>query len=286
MRATAVLLAAFAALATPALGRAQGTTASFAGQIVIRESGNPIPFGRIVVLSAGGRHVDADSLGRFDLTGLPAGIHRFMLVVPGVPRSTFAVAFAKGERIEQNIEVDLAAVTHAPDSAAPAPPVAADPRAQPLARVDVTAPAPMDRRYRDFERRLKTGRGQYVTRTQIEERQYNTLQDVMRQLRGVHVDCGGGAGCFITMARAPMGCSPDYIIDEMVDNAFGPNTPIRDIEAIEVYTGPADVPGEFAGANAGCGLVVIWTRNGPPKARTRRPATPPASSPQPARPRA
>lgn len=257
------------ALALPALGNAQGNSASFAGQVVIRESGNPVPYARLVALTAGGKTHDADSLGRFDIGDLPAGIHRFMVVVPGVPRSTFALAFAKGERIEQIVEIDLAAAQQQP--AAP------DPKAQPLARVDVTAPAPMDRRYMDFERRLRNGRGQYVTRKEIEDRQYNTLQDAMRQLRGVRVDCGGGGGCFITMARAPMGCSPDYIIDERVDNAFAPNTPIRDIEAIEVYTGPADVPGEFAGANAGCGLVVIWTRNGPPKARSTRPkTTPPA----------
>lgn len=257
----------------PSEGRAQGSSASFAGQVVIRESGNPVPYARLVALTAGGKTHDADSLGRFDITGLSTGIHRFMVVVPGVPRSTFALAFAKGERIEQIIEIDLAAAAQPS-----APSAAPDPKAQPLAQVEVTAPAPMDRRYMDFERRTKTGRGQYVTRKQIEERQYNTLQDVMRQLRGVHVDCGGGAGCFITMARAPMGCSPDYIIDERVDNAFGALTPIRDIEAIEVYTGPADVPGEFAGANAGCGLVVIWTRNGPPKARrTPPPATPPGA---------
>jgi len=279
MRPIAFLLAAALAYAYPALGRAQGSAASFAGQIVIRESGNPIPYARLVVLSDGGRADNADSVGRFDITGLKPGIHRFMLVVPGVPRSNFVIAFAKGERIVQNVEIELAALSAPPDP----PPTAAGAKAQPLARVDVTAPAPMDRRYLDFERRLRTGRGQYVTRAQIEERQYNTLQDAMRQLRGVRVDCGGGAGCFITMARAPMGCSPDYVIDERVDNAFGPQTPIRDIEAIEVYTGPADVPGEFAGTNAGCGLVVIWTRNGPPKP-TRKPARPPAETPPAARP--
>lgn len=35
-----------------------------------------------------------------------------------------------------------------------------------------------------------------------------------------------------------------------------------DVLAIEVYRSPAQVPSEFHGANAGCGVVVIWTRRG------------------------
>jgi hypothetical protein len=69
------------------------------------------------------------------------------------------------------------------------------------------------------------------------------------------------------MVRAPARCAPEYIVDERTDNMFGPSVPIRDIEAIEVYLGPSDVPGEFAGSNSGCGVVVIWTRSGPPRKR-------------------
>jgi hypothetical protein len=65
------------------------------------------------------------------------------------------------------------------------------------------------------------------------------------------------------MARAPNNCDPQYVVDSRVDNMFGPTTPIRDIVGLEIYTGPSDVPGEFAGRDAGCGVVVIWTRFGP-----------------------
>ena len=78
--------------------------------------------------------------------------------------------------------------------------------------------------------------------------------------------CGGslyGSGCRIQMVRAPNGCQPEYVVDGRVDNMFGGVTPVRDIVALEIYTGPSDVPGEFAGTNAGCGVVVIWTRSGP-----------------------
>ena len=69
----------------------------------------------------------------------------------------------------------------------------------------------------------------------------------------------------IRMVRAPMQCLPEYVVDDNVDNSFGPGIPVRDIEALEIYTGPADVPGEYAGRNAGCGVIVIWTRSGPPR---------------------
>ena len=62
-----------------------------------------------------------------------------------------------------------------------------------------------------------------------------------------------------------MHCAPDYVIDGRLNNDFGPFTPIRDIVAVEIYTGPADVPGEFAGRTAGCGVIAIWTRSGPPR---------------------
>jgi hypothetical protein len=83
-------------------------------------------------------------------------------------------------------------------------------------------------------------------------------------MRGVSALCGSGAGCKIQMARARRNCEPEYVVDGRAENMFGAVTPIRDIVALEVYTGPSDVPGEFAGATAGCGVIVIWTRTGPP----------------------
>ena len=159
------------------------------------------------------------------------------------------VALAPGETMSRLIELDST--------------VSGRTQAQSLPAMAVTAPPPPLPRFVDFERRRVSGRGQYLVREEIEKAGHSSLQDAVRGLRGVNLDCGGGTSCSIRMARAPMRCSPEYIVDERVDNLFGPSTPIRDIEGIEVYTGPADVPGEFAGRNAGCGVVVVWTRSGP-----------------------
>ena len=53
------------------------------------------------------------------------------------------------------------------------------------------------------------------------------------------------------MVRAPNGCQPEYVVDGRVDNMFGGVTPVRDIVALEIYTGPSDVPGSSRGPTPG-----------------------------------
>jgi hypothetical protein len=43
-------------------------------------------------------------------------------------------------------------------------------------------------------------------------------------------------------------------VDELVDS--------DDVWAMEVFRGAAEVPPEFSGPNAGCGVIVLWTRRG------------------------
>jgi hypothetical protein len=243
-----------ASLGLAAAGRAQ--TASLSGRITDAATGQPLP-GATVTHLGSGRVSRADSTGRYRVEPLESGLQRFLVVATGFPRSSLTLAFTTGERMERDLALDSA-------TAGPAPVAPAE--AQRVAPVTVAAsPVRADPRFRDFERRRTTGRGQYIVREDIEQAGYYSLQDAVRNMRGVNVACGGGGGCYITMARAQRGCTPEYIVDERVDNMFGPQVPIRDIEGIEVYTGPSDVAGEFAGVNAGCGVVVIWTRNGPPR---------------------
>lgn len=231
---------------------AQKGSAQVAGTVVDLTSGAVVANADIVQLG-GGRKVVSDSLGKYLFPDLPAGIVRFLVRVRGFPATMVTVALARDESMSRVIELDSTVVGRT--------------AAQSLPALAVMAPKPSLPRYVDFERRRLTGRGQYLVRADVEKAGYASLQDAMRGLRGVNLDCGGGAGCAIRMARAPMRCSPEYIVDERVDNQFGPSTAIGDIEGIEVYTGPSDVPGEFAGRSAGCGVVVIWTRAGPSRTK-------------------
>ncbi len=236
------------AAVVPRVVVAQARSGHLSGTVIDRATGSGLPAADILLVD-GGRRVITDSAGDYTFPDLPSGIVRFLVRARGFPTTRVAVALVRGERLSRIIELD-STIVHA------------DP-AQPLPGVSVATPAPPAPRYVDFERRRLIGRGQYLVRDDLEKAGYSSLQDAVRGLRGVNEDCGGGNGCDIRMARAPMRCSPEYIIDERTDNIFGPSTPIRDIEGIEVYTGPSDVPGEFAGRSAGCGVVVIWTRSGP-----------------------
>ena len=244
----------FVVIATSLAGRAiigaQPTTGAMRGRVVDKTSANVVPKAEIHWVG-GNFSVMTDSLGRYAFVTIPYGVATFIIRAPRYPATQFVVDLKPGDDLERTIVLDST-------SAGPGVPT--------LPGVSINATSPVvNRRLVDFERRRSTGSGQYLTRADIEKSGAYNLQAAVRPLRGVVYECGGGGGCFVRMARAPMQCLPDYVVDERVNNSFGPYTPIRDIEAIEVYTGPGDVAGEFAGANAGCGVIVIWTRSGPPR---------------------
>lgn len=250
--------------ALPTEGGAQRPDARLTGIVVDKVNGAPVAEAVLVNL-ASGRQFTTDSSGLFRFDSLPMGIVRFIVRAKGFPSEPLIVALARGEAMERRIELDSTAA-----GAAARATVAAKSRVDPgagqlLPKVSVEAKPSLGTRFENFERRRATGAGHYVTREEIEKGGFSSLQEVVRGMRGVTVECGGGLGCHIRMVRAPMQCLPEYVVDDNVDNSFGPGIPVRDIEALEVYTGPTDVPGEYAGRNAGCGVIVIWTRSGPPK---------------------
>jgi Carboxypeptidase regulatory-like domain len=240
-------LYALGAVLTP-MAPAASQQGTIRGRVVDRSSNAGLAGVELVFLGDN-RSVHTDTGGRYRFAALPAGTVQLLVRAPSFPATQIIVALSPGQDVERTIVLDSTARS-------------AD--GQPLPAVVVTE-SEIDRRLVDFHRRRRLGRGHYLTRVEIERSGANSLQDAVRSLRGVTTECGGGGGCFVRMVRAPMQCRPDYVIDRRVDNSFGPSTPIRDIEALEVYTGPSDVPGEFAGQSAGCGVIVIWTRAGPPR---------------------
>lgn len=237
------------------------STAELRGRVLDATTGQPVREATIAVTTNGGS-TKTDSLGQFRVTGLKVGIHRFLVSAAGYSRGSVSLAFAAREVMERDLELDPVGAAAPAAPAVQGTPARQDSStAQSLAGVSVTADPSMGRRFADFERRRGTGRGQYRTREELEAGNYYTLQDAMRSMRGIRFNCAGNS-CRAQMVRAPMGCSPEYIVDERVDNAFGPTIPVRDIAGLEVYTGASDVPGEFAGRNAGCGVIVIWTTAG------------------------
>lgn len=232
------------AIGRPAVG--QTARATLGGRVVVRASNRGVASAQVT--DVGGRSTLTDSAGRFLFRGdAPGTVHLVVRAIGYDPRS-LTLTLRSGDSVDVTLELDPL------------------PTAQTLPSVSIDANA-VSYRLRDFERRRRTGIGQYLTDDEIRASSAANLQDLTRGMRGVTLNCGGTlqGGCRVQMVRAPQNCQPDYVVDGRVDNIFGPTTPIRDIVGLEVYTGPSDVPGEFAGSTAGCGVIAIWTRSGPVK---------------------
>ena len=242
------------ACTTGARGVLAQQTAILRGVVVDRASGAGVPAAQIVVLESK-RTITADSSGRYKIPDLPIGTSHLMIGAIGFIPQQVSVEMMAGAITDKPIQLDAISRGRTTE-------------AQALPGVAVKASAtPFNYRLADFERRRETGRGQYLTEDEIVKSGAYNVADAVKNMRGVLYECGGGTGCRIRMSNAPMRCLPEFIVDDQVMNDFGPSTPIRDIIGLEVYTGPSEVPGEYAGRNAGCGVVVIWTRSGP----TRKP---------------
>jgi hypothetical protein len=239
--------------ATPLRGAGGQIPAILSGRVVDRASSASV-VGATITIVGSTRSATTDSAGRFRFDRFPVGSSR--ILVRGFPYrpAELTVVASEDQMVRITIELDSSAAKTEPRT---------------LPTVAVTAePQASNYRLADFNRRRVTGRGQYLTDEQIKRSGFASLPDATRGMRGVEMTCNGNEWCRIHMVRAPKNCAPEYVVDGHVDNMFGPTTPIRDIVGLEVYLGPSDVPGEFAGTTAGCGVIVMWTRSG---AEPRRP---------------
>lgn len=109
-----------------------------------------------------------------------------------------------------------------------------------------------------FYARRRMGLGVFVTRDMIEQKYSTALRDadILRRVSGVTgVD---GASVRLRGNR----CPARIFVDGLPRGTQLPLLPAADIEGIEVYRGPSEVPAQYSGANAACGVVLVWTRTG------------------------
>jgi hypothetical protein len=118
----------------------------------------------------------------------------------------------------------------------------------------------------DFLRRSQEGGGRYFHRAEIEKRDPRTVGDLLRGVAGMRIDCRG-AVCRAVFARSPRNCQPAYYMDGIpVDATVVWLQPPRDLDGVEVYSGPAEMPPEL-NRYSNCGAIVLWTRTPPPYVR-------------------
>ncbi|HEX6309268.1 MAG TPA: carboxypeptidase regulatory-like domain-containing protein [Longimicrobiales bacterium] len=124
-----------------------------------------------------------------------------------------------------------------------------------------------------YRRQLESG-GFFVTPELMAQRRPRLVSDLLFGVAGAHIaePTTGIRGRAVWFTKE--NCWPMVYVDRFLVSAGGlleaggepavvdELVPAADIQAVEVYRSPAEVPSEFNGPNAGCGVVVIWTRRG------------------------
>lgn len=232
---------------------------SVAGRIVAADGGEPVA-GATVRIEGAGAAATSDAAGGFRLESVSAGRRALEVehVAFGVHGDTVEVG--PGASVRVRVEVPVGAVE--------------------LEGVEVTA----ERRYRGrmagFEDRMEQGRGEFLTREQIAQRENQPLPRIItsrsNSLRLMCADhpgrnpTGSVGRCWLDNRRAMRSlqddpsnpCPMEYFVDGNFLSSSFDITQIdpHDVEAIEIYPGPSTIPTRFKVGRANCGVVLIWTR--------------------------
>ena len=205
------------------------------------EAGRAIPNARALVIGDSARAV-ADSSGTFRLLA-PPGTRTVEVRALGFAPERRVIDFVRGT--EPRLDVTLTSLKTLLDT------------------VRVTAQRAYSNYGNGFERRRRSGVGNYIDESQIERMRPNRFSEVLRRVPGLRVDEGIGSAAGITMRGDAASCSPTVFLDghrmpdmdmRDLDSFVLPN----DIGFVEVYTS-TQAPAEFTTLD-GCGVIVVWTR--------------------------
>ena len=222
-----------------------------------------------VILEGTKKQTTTDGSGRFLLTDLPTGNKVVLFRSVGYRPQRVRVMLNKTDttRIEavlvsDRVRLEPIVVTGAPD------------RPRGLGR-------------EAFEERRKLGFGKFMDTTELRHRGYARMADVLSSM-GVYMiqHQEGGRGPLEMRAAStrrsglehpgPSPCWMGVILDgvtlyKAVSTGTVSNFPppdfrkdfsVDNIEAIEVYRSASEVPMEFGGNSASCGVIVLWTTRG------------------------
>ena len=227
------------------VGRASGTSMVLG---VVRDTAGR-PLAGVHVSAVGTRYaVYTNGDGRFALPPVPAGAQMVRARRIGYSPEIATMALAAGDTAD--LEFTLA-------------------RVQELAPVITEGMSIRDRKYAAFEERRLAGFGSFITREQLEKWQAARPSDALRRVAGIRFDYDQYGRKHMVMSRAAAlngPCRPAVYVDGSmwtmpsdldVDTAL---PSLMEIEAIEVYKGPASVPVMLNATGSACGVVSIWTR--------------------------
>ena len=198
---------------------------------------------------------ETSRMGRFILSGVPVGVRELSVRHLGYAALSHEVTVSRG--ITTEVEVGLVP--------------------EPMEMAPVVATAARSRRLevKGFYERKHWGElvsgGMFFTAAEIERRNPVLISHMIADAPWLRLECGmRRTRCRLVNARGasrlePGGCVVGIVLDGMrlrvrredtIDDFVKP----VEIAGLEIYRGPASLPGEFSGSDSGCGVVVIWTK--------------------------
>ena len=227
------------------------------GKVVHRTTGNAVPSASLLLLNEIGqvqKMTITNATGAYSIIAPSPGNYTLRVDAPGYGRHEepqFGVLAGRVLELEIRLwdltEVEPVVVT---------------------AESTVVAPG----RLAGFYERMERGRGQFVTREQIELTGVARFTSILRMTPGVDIVSTGGTLNTIRIKGTDWAgghCAPSLWVDDIhwgtVDlDGQGPDRDLypSDIEGIEVYR-PSGVPIDFSSFDSSCGAIVVWTKRAP-----------------------
>ncbi|MCL4865188.1 MAG: carboxypeptidase regulatory-like domain-containing protein [Gemmatimonadales bacterium] len=225
----------------------------------VRHDSTGAPLAGVEVLINGTPHrTETNTQGRYILGGLPAGLYQAIFRKVGHLPVRVDVRLHAGDTTRANTALIESAVVLDPVIVTGAP--------------ETTRGVGMGREA--FEERRKMGFGKFLDSEYLRRVESHLhLDDVLRREAGVAVRKMGPDWVAVNRLRtncamqvyyngAPVGRGGVFGVSRVstVDlRMFA----LTGVESVEVFRSPAEIPQEYGGISAGCGVILIWSRVNP-----------------------
>lgn len=234
--------------------------------------GSPLA-GVEVLLSGTGLSARTGANGRFVLENPPAGIRELLFRAIGFLPVRMQVAVDGRDTVRANASLIPGEVR------------------LPTIEVEGAIPRPKGVGIEAFEERRRLGFGKFYDALELRKMEHLRLDDLLRRKGGVEVQPKMVDGQRIWVALNPyrrtnggvLACAMQVYLDGSKigtggwigarradlgtwEGAYPPDLrqfELSSLEAIEVYRSTAQVPTEYGGATASCGVLLLWSRRNP-----------------------